>query len=132
MRCEQRQRRRPCRRQPLRNDWSSARIRGNEAMIHYSCDRCKRSIEPSRERRHVIKIEVETVIEPLDPDELDDDRDHLMEIHETLESAYRNDEYFDLEDTLRHTYDLCSECYHKFIRNPLAIDAALHLGFSHN
>ena len=101
-------------------------------MIHYSCDRCKRSIDVSVERRHVIKIEAETVLEPTATGELDDDRDHLLEIHEALEAAYQNDEDFDLEDTLRQTYDLCSECFHKFIRDPLALDAAVHVGFSYN
>ena len=57
-------------------------------MIHYSCDRCGRPIDPHDELRYVVRLEIEAVMEPLDGDVLeDDDRDHLMELHEILERA---------------------------------------------
>ncbi len=100
-------------------------------MIHYSCDRCQRPLSP-REPRYVVTIQVERALEPLPAEELDDDRDHLAEIHETLETAYQDPTDWDQEDTLRQTYDLCQECYARFLRDPLAAEASLQLGFSPN
>ena len=32
-------------------------------MIHYSCDRCGRAIDPKEELRYVVRVEVEAVTE---------------------------------------------------------------------
>ena len=57
-------------------------------MIHYSCDRCGRPIDPSEDLRYVVRLEIEAVMEPLDGEVVDDDdRDHLMELHEILDHA---------------------------------------------
>ena len=106
-------------------------------MIHYSCDRCKRMIDTEQEVRHIVKIEVQSVVEPLvDDDGLDeneDDRDHLLEIHEMLEAMDPEDIEEGLEaDERTLSFDLCSECYRKFIRNPLGIETTVRVGFSHN
>ena len=48
-------------------------------MIHYSCDKCKRDIDPQDELRYVVKMEINAVVEP---DEADDERDHfVIELH---------------------------------------------------
>ena len=52
----------------------------DRAMIHYSCDRCKRVLDPQNDLRYTVRIEVQAVMDPLNDYELDDDRDHLMEI----------------------------------------------------
>ena len=54
-------------------------------MIHYSCDRCKRLIDPEVDLRYVVRLEVQAIMETLDVDDLDDERDHLLEIQEMLE-----------------------------------------------
>lgn len=103
-------------------------------MIHYSCDRCGRPIDPQEEARHVVRIEVETVIEETNGLSLDDDdRDHLLELHEILE---RGD---DLGESLmgecafeRRRFDLCTECHRKFLKNPIGREAAKQLDFSQN
>lgn len=101
-------------------------------MIHYSCDRCKRIIDTAKEPRYVLKIEAQAVLEPLSEDELEDDRDHLLEIHETLEAMDLDNEEIEPAESMRKTYDLCAKCYQKLLRDPLGTEAARHLGFSRN
>ena len=102
-------------------------------MIHYSCDRCKRLIDPEREVRHEVRIEVQMVLDPAAEGELDADRDYLDEIDQSL-MALDLDEDTCLSDLLprKLRYDLCSECYRKFIQDPLGADVSLHVGFSQN
>ena len=103
-------------------------------MIHYACDRCGRPIDPSEEMRYVVRLEIEAVMEPIDGDSLnDDDRDHLMELDEILDNAD------DLENPLigedvydRKRFDLCPECYRKFVKDPVGREAVRQLDFSQN
>jgi hypothetical protein len=101
-------------------------------MIHYTCDRCKRVIDPSDDLRYVVKLEVQAVIDGLS-EEGDDDRDHLMEIHEILERA-EDLEGDSVGDDIyqRNRFDLCPECYRRYIRNPLAAEPASQFNFSQN
>ena len=102
-------------------------------MIHYSCDRCKRVIDTAEDLRYVVKMEVQAAMEPLEGEELDDDRDHLLEIQEILERVDDADSDLISDDVYsKRRYDLCSECYHQFMRNPLSRDVPAHLGFSQN
>lgn len=103
-------------------------------MIHYSCDRCKRMIDPSREIRYTVRVEVQAVLEPLPSDELDDDRDQLLEIDELLQSVDLDDDEDDfLDDAPQQLrFDLCSACYRKFIQDPLGVEPAMNVGFSSN
>lgn len=101
-------------------------------MIHYTCDCCQRPIDPQREVRYVARVEVYAALDPLE-DEVDDDRDHLQEIQDVLESLddLGDDELSD--DVYHHQrFDLCGECRKQFVKDPLG-RAALHsVGFSQN
>ena len=102
-------------------------------MIHYSCDRCKREMDPAEDLRYVVKLEVQAAMEPLDTDELEDDRDHLVEIQEILERLEEGDGALIGEDIYqKRRYDLCPECYRQFIKNPIGREVPAHLGFSPN
>jgi hypothetical protein len=102
-------------------------------MIHYSCDRCKRTIDPAKEIRHVVRVEIQAVLEPLPPGELDEDRDHLMEIDELLDAMDLDDEDLLLDDVPQQLrFDLCSDCYRKYIQDPLGLETSLNVGFSPN
>ena len=101
-------------------------------MLHYTCDSCKRLIDPELELRYVVRIEVYAALDPLQ-DEGDDERDHLQEIQDVLE---RLDETEDerLSDDVYHQkrYDLCSECRNRYVKNPLGRLSMQELGFSQN
>ncbi|GIW95146.1 MAG: hypothetical protein KatS3mg110_3187 [Pirellulaceae bacterium] len=95
-------------------------------MIHYSCDRCGRLIHPTRHVRYVVRIEVEADFGSDEP--VDDDHDFLEELDEYLSQPGCDTG----EPTpSSRTYDLCADCYAKFIGNPLGT-AKASLDFSSN
>lgn len=101
-------------------------------MIHYSCDCCKRSLEPE-DLRYVVKLEVYAAFDPATTDEMDDDRDHLQEIQDILQrSADTGDAQLgnDVYEQLR--FDLCPECRKKFLQNPLGRELSKQFDFSKN
>jgi hypothetical protein len=102
-------------------------------MIRYSCDLCKRELDPQDDLRYVVKIEVFAALDPAVGDD-EDDRDHLEEIQEVLErleespcEAIGDDVYQQLR------FDLCPECRRRFVKNPLGRAKAVKaFGFSTN
>src|SRR6056297_2039481 len=101
-------------------------------MIHYTCDRCQRQIDTTEQTRCIVHIEIETAAD--EPDAMiDEDVDHLSELHELLESLEEeSDHRLQADLTHRGHYDLCPECHRRFLRNPLGRDAPLAIGFSNN
>ncbi|MBX9791786.1 MAG: hypothetical protein K2Y37_22920 [Pirellulales bacterium] len=102
-------------------------------MIHYSCDCCKRELDPEDNVRYVVKMEIAQEVQPLGVDELDDDRDYLDEIQDALERL-DEDELIDLGSAGARTmrFDLCADCAKRFLKNPLGRDLAKQLNFSEN
>ncbi len=103
-------------------------------MIHFSCDRCQRRIETDDEVRYVVRLEVQATLgeHALDGNE-DDDRDHLLEVHEILERHDdKNDPLISDEIYNRRRFDLCSNCHRAFLRNPLGREVAKTIDFSQN
>ncbi len=101
-------------------------------MIRYSCDLCKRDLDPEEDLRYVVKVEVYAAFEPAMADE-DDDRDHLQEIQDILErlqDAESDQVGDDVYQQMR--FDLCPECRKKFGRNPLGRETVNVFGFSQN
>ncbi len=102
-------------------------------MIHYSCDRCKRVLDAQDDLRYVVRLEIQAVMDPINEMDADDDRDHLLEIEEILERV--DDEACDsIGDDIyqKRRFDLCPECYRKFVKNPLGREVKVSLGFSQN
>jgi hypothetical protein len=101
-------------------------------MIHYSCDRCKRAIEPDEELRYAVNIKIEVALDSTEY-EADDDRDHLIELNEILERLDDSErEEISQSAYQRRRFDLCSDCHREYVKNPLSVDAAAKLGFSEN
>ena len=101
-------------------------------MIHYTCDRCKRVLDPDDDLHYVVKLETHVAMELADTD-TDGERDHLLEIHEVLERT--DDANIEmLEDEVYHSrrYDLCAACYHRFMRDPIGQEFVTQLDFSQN
>jgi len=101
-------------------------------MIHYSCDCCKRELDPD-DLRYVVKMEVYAAIDPSAMYDQDDDRDHLQEIQEILqraEDAADPQIGTDVYEQLR--FDLCTECRKKFVKNPLGRESLKQFNFSPN
>jgi len=103
-------------------------------MMHFTCDRCKRVIDPEQELHYVVRMEIEAVMDPIHEDEPNDDRDHLLEIDEILERVDASESEMIGDDICqKRRFDLCPQCYRKFAGNPLGREKKLSpLGFSHN
>jgi len=102
-------------------------------MIRYSCDLCKRDLDPELDLRYVVKMEVYAAFDPMATEEADDDRDHLQEIQdilERLEDSQSDQIGDDVYQQLR--FDLCTECRKKFVKNPLGREIVKVFGFSEN
>jgi hypothetical protein len=54
-------------------------------MIHYTCDRCQRSIDPDESPRYVVRIDVEMIAATMNDTLHTDSVDFLAELNETLE-----------------------------------------------
>ncbi len=101
-------------------------------MIHYTCDCCKRPLNIQSDTRYVVRLEVYAALDPVD-EEVNDDRDHLQEIQDILETLDDEDERPDNDDFYHHVrFDLCSECRQRFVKNPLGRAMAQQLDFSQN
>lgn len=99
-------------------------------MIHYSCDRCNKSINVSEEIRYVVRIEVQLAIGNRENEQLDEAS--LEELEKMLEEIEAPIEPFaDDKSENEKTFDLCSCCYSEYINNPLAIET-VGIGFSKN
>lgn len=99
-------------------------------MIHYTCDLCKRPLDPKEDLRYVVKIEIAAAFDPVADDEDEDDRDHLQEIQdllEHLEEAHSNAIGDEVYQQLR--FDLCPECRKRFVKNPLGRQPAKVLDY---
>lgn len=101
-------------------------------MIRYTCDRCKRDINPTTDLRYMVTIEIEAAGET-DVTDLVDDVDHLEELQEVIQSS---DEIcasvFDDDLYQRKQFDMCKACFQQYIRNPLARDLNAPVGYSKN
>ena len=108
-------------------------------MIHYTCDRCKRTINTIDQPRYVVQIEIQSVVDdPLDDHEVeierepDEDIDHLSELHQSLEGMVELPDEASAASNHRGRYDLCCNCHDQFMKNPLGRDAMAGIGFSNN
>jgi len=101
-------------------------------VIHFSCDRCKRSINPQDQLRYVVRIETRACLDFEDAIDEEADRDHLLEVEEILDRADDEESEFIGEDIYQQQrFDLCPECYRQFTRNPVGRDA-VEFNFSKN
>jgi hypothetical protein len=78
-------------------------------------------------------MEVYAAMDPLCGQEEDDDRDHLLEIHEILERlADSDDEALGDDVYQKRRYDLCAECHRKYVQDPIGQSQVRQLDFSEN
>lgn len=102
-------------------------------MIHYSCDRCRRPIPACEAMRYVVKMEIEATIDPAAQESAEDEQDCLRTLDNSLERL--EEEFAEECESLifeRKRFDLCPECYRKFIKNPVGREKLVPFGFSHN
>ena len=102
-------------------------------MVHFSCDLCKCPIDAKRDLRYVVKMEVYAAMDNTAEDELDDDRDYLLEIQDILQRM-EDGQCDQISDDVYHAmrFDLCTECRQRFVKQPLGRESVPRLDFSQN
>ena len=101
-------------------------------MIRYSCDLCKRELDPEDDLRYVVKMEIYAAFDPAATCD-DDDRDHLEEIQDLLERIEDVEDDRIGDDVYQQLrFDLCPQCRRKFLTNPLGREVAKAFHFSEN
>lgn len=104
-------------------------------MIHYSCDRCHRTINSPEEIRYIVRIEVQLAMGDGDELNVELEADQLAQWEEILEDL-EAEAVDSIDDSSRNekNFDLCGSCYREYIANPLAvaIEPATNVGFSDN
>src|SRR5262245_32264863 len=102
-------------------------------MVHITCDLCGKDLSPGEDQRYVVKIEAYAAHDPAELTEADLDEDHMEAVSQMLREVEEGDHPADLVEPYKtFRYDLCPECHKKFVRNPLAKDAAQKFDFSEN
>ncbi len=99
------------------------------AMIQYCCDLCHRTLQ-EHESRYVVRMEVFPGSEEIHPEDLEADRDHLAELNQMLEEL--ESDCPELPPCHQFRYDLCEQCYRRFVRNPLGGEVSLPFKISQN
>jgi hypothetical protein len=85
------------------------------------------------ELRYVVKLEIGAAMEPLEVNELDDDRDQLLEVQEILERLDEAEDDKVGDDVYQQMrFDLCPRCCRKFRKNPLGKELSKQFDFSKN
>ena len=98
-------------------------------MIHYCCDLCHRTIG-QHERRYVVRMDAFPGEEEIVPEELEEDRDHLAELDELLQGL--EPEECPEAHRRQWRFDLCPQCYRRFVQNPLGREATGSYNISPN
>lgn len=116
-------------------------------MIHYTCDRCKRAIDPETEVRYVVEIDVRMAGVAMPSDEPMEDLDQLAELHDQLQRELNAElggplqaQLDEIEDVVcgsdiddgPEQFDLCEQCHEAFVSNPLGRETTVGYGFSNN
>jgi hypothetical protein len=103
-------------------------------MLHVTCDLCGKGLCPGEDQRFVVKVEVFPAHDPAKITEADLDDDHMEALCAQLQEMEDNDlEVEELEPASRHfRYDLCPDCYKRFVRDPLGKENAQKFDFSEN
>jgi hypothetical protein len=108
-------------------------------MLHYSCDVCKRPIDPRADVRHVVRIEVFPAVDDAalaccgDDHDCEADADNLETMNELLETVDVDDVDGCRDEAAKSMrFDLCDACRQRFVKNPLGTKTGKQLDFSNN
>lgn len=102
-------------------------------MVHFTCDVCGQELQANNDMRYVVKMESFPTADALELTEEDLEEDHLEEVSQVLnELEQESGAALDDNVTKSFRFDLCSECYKKFLENPLGKQSIRRFDFSEN
>jgi len=100
-------------------------------MIRYTCDLCAKDLND--EPRFVVKMEAYADHDPAELTEEDLGEDHMETVSQMIQEMEEADEEIVLAPTSQQfRYDLCSDCYQRFLRDPLGRELSQKVVFSKN
>lgn len=103
-------------------------------MVYFSCDLCGKDLTPEGTMRFVLKMEAfaATVPAPLKEEDLQDD--HVEEMARYLRALEAGiiPEPLVTPERKHMRFDLCPECYRRFLQDPLRREAFARFNFSSN
>ena len=81
----------------------------------------------------MLDIEARATLDQHDSEEVDEERENLIEIQEILERI-DDVECQGIEQDLyqKKRFDLCPECFRQYMDNPFGVESSMQLGFSSN
>ena len=99
-------------------------------MLHISCDLCGKRLD---DERYVVRVEIYPAFDPEELGEDIHDVEHLQAVSDTIE-AIESGQSPGPDDcgARRFRFDLCDNCQHRFVEDPLGRDAHERLNFSEN
>ncbi|TWT39437.1 hypothetical protein [Blastopirellula retiformator] len=103
-------------------------------MSQYTCHCCQQVFDKATDPCFIVRLTAFLEIEPqLDEyDREDTDHDHLATISDALEKVQSLDDPTLHEDQLERNFQLCRDCYQRFMADPITRDPASSITFSAN
>src|SRR4051812_35750245 len=102
-------------------------------MMHFSCDLCGKDMTQDAAPRYVVKMEAFAATDPAELTDEDLETDHVEEMARMLNEMEDTDGEPQLPPTCKKMrFDLCPNCYRKFVNDPLSRDTANKFDFSPN
>ena len=102
-------------------------------MMHFSCDVCGKDMTPDGAERYVLKMEAFAATDPAGLTDDDLDPDHVEAMARMLCELEESEEEPALPPTAKKMrFDLCPNCFRKFVNDPLGRESAAKFDFSPN
>ena len=105
-------------------------------MVHFTCDLCGKDLGACGNGRFVVKIAAYAGFDPNEITEDDLDDDHMEAISEILRreeaDGGESPSVLDAPSFKGFRFDLCTECYSRFLKDPLNRDPLKAFNFSEN
>ncbi|MFM8273160.1 MAG: hypothetical protein ACKODX_12615 [Gemmata sp.] len=102
-------------------------------MMHFSCDICSKDMSQTGAERYVLKMEAFAAIAPSELTDEDLETDHVEEMARLLSGIEEGEEAPQpLPQSKKMRFDLCHNCFRKFMNDPLGRESASKFHFSQN
>lgn len=109
-------------------------------MVHFSCDLCGKTLNPTDEPRYVLRLEGfaicnqdEAIVDDTEADSVDAMEEYLTEqvAFEAMDDSETINSDSPPQSTKRE-YDLCRGCYARMLSDPLGLETRQAPRFSRN
>ncbi|UUO07689.1 hypothetical protein M4951_05115 [Blastopirellula sp. J2-11] len=103
-------------------------------MSQYACHCCQQVFDKATDPCFIVRLTAFLEIEPqLDEYDLHDtDHDHLSAISDALEKIQSLDDPTLHEEHLERNFQMCRDCYQRFMADPISRDVSASISFSAN